>query len=206
MPEAGLNCIVCLREETTTPWRPAALIRAGRLDEPPPDWCRSSGSRSVRAPSNVLNSRSWRWWHKVTINNNAESLRRANAGFHRPSPCLPVVHAFHVLTLCQGRSAGHRVVHPSPCTETKLGPRGDGRRPARVTRAASGRSSPHFPQKAGFVSKAATCIPPQPAWGGLAGWPSGSPEPGHTWHTVSPQGDTYPITKQIVNKLWAAER
>lgn len=38
MPEAGLNCIVCLREETKTPWRPAALIRAGRLDKAPQDW------------------------------------------------------------------------------------------------------------------------------------------------------------------------
>lgn len=38
MPEAGLNCIVCLSEETKTPWRPAALIRAGRLDKAPQDW------------------------------------------------------------------------------------------------------------------------------------------------------------------------
>lgn len=37
MPEAGLNCIVCLREETTTPWCPAALIRTGRLEEHPGD-------------------------------------------------------------------------------------------------------------------------------------------------------------------------
>lgn len=37
MPEAGLNCIVCLREETTTPQCPAALIRTGRLEENPGD-------------------------------------------------------------------------------------------------------------------------------------------------------------------------
>lgn len=37
MPEAGLNCIVCLRKETKTPQCPAALIRTGRLKEHPGD-------------------------------------------------------------------------------------------------------------------------------------------------------------------------
>lgn len=37
MPEAGLNCIVCLRKETKTPQCPASLIRAGRLEEGPGD-------------------------------------------------------------------------------------------------------------------------------------------------------------------------
>lgn len=37
MPEAGLNCIVCLRVETKTPQCPAALIRTGRLKELPGD-------------------------------------------------------------------------------------------------------------------------------------------------------------------------
>lgn len=37
MPEAGLNCIVCLRKETKTPLCPAALIRTGRLKEHPGD-------------------------------------------------------------------------------------------------------------------------------------------------------------------------
>lgn len=37
MPEAGLNCIVCLRQETKTPRCPAALIRTGRLEEHPGD-------------------------------------------------------------------------------------------------------------------------------------------------------------------------
>lgn len=37
MPEAGLNCIVCLRKETKTPQCPAALIRTGRLEEHPGD-------------------------------------------------------------------------------------------------------------------------------------------------------------------------
>lgn len=37
MPEADLNCIVCLRKETKTPQCPAALIRTGRLEEHPGD-------------------------------------------------------------------------------------------------------------------------------------------------------------------------
>lgn len=37
MPEAGLNCIVCLRKETKTPECPATLIRTGRLEEHPGD-------------------------------------------------------------------------------------------------------------------------------------------------------------------------
>lgn len=37
MPEAGLNCIVCLRKKTKTPQCPAALIRTGRLEEHPGD-------------------------------------------------------------------------------------------------------------------------------------------------------------------------
>lgn len=37
MPEAGLNCIVCLRKETKAPQCPAALIRTGRLKEHPGD-------------------------------------------------------------------------------------------------------------------------------------------------------------------------
>lgn len=33
MPEAGLNCIVCLGEEPTTPQCPAALVRASWGEE-----------------------------------------------------------------------------------------------------------------------------------------------------------------------------
>lgn len=35
MPEASLNCIVCLRKGREIPWCPAALIRSGRLEEYP---------------------------------------------------------------------------------------------------------------------------------------------------------------------------
>lgn len=111
MPEAGLNCIVCLREETTTPRRPAALIRAGRLDKPPQDWCHNGGSQSVSAASNlqtnVLNSLSRRWWNKPTRNNNA------GEGFYRTSPCFtrsPLISCSD--SLPGFMSAGHGVAHP----------------------------------------------------------------------------------------------
>lgn len=80
---------------------------------------------------------------------------------------MGLVHVYP-LTSCSdslpgNMAAGHGVAPPVRKLGPRALPRGEGRWPAPVTHATSGRSPPHFPSKTGSASKATSCIPSQPA-------------------------------------------
>lgn len=141
MPEAGLNCIACLRKETKTPQCPAALISTGGLKE-------RSGERATIMEAKLLAQHQIRdGWNWVGFSLK-ETVKKGGAGFLRSLLCvrtggqhcrplaLPacctayrqcqkgrmwIMRSFHILTPCQRICHLDIGSHTQPVCEGRAG-------------------------------------------------------------------------------------